>query len=245
MHYSRAPIAEAVIDLHVTFDAMPAVGALERFAKTLVVDFPQQQRINALEMALKAAGEDGSMSSNTSTSTLGFRLTNQIGDRVLQIRRNGLSYSHLAPYTEWDSFVAEMRPLWSKFLADLAPKAVSRFAVRYINRITVPQGADLDEYLNLTPRLLEGICPDVEGYFLQLVLPQKDLGPEWKAIVNTALEGAVPPNAMSVLLDIDLFCEQNIGVGEGDVWPVLDQLRHRKNLIFEAAITDKVRSMIE
>ena len=126
MHYSRAPIAEAVIDLHVTFDAMPAVGALERFAKTLVVDFPQQQRINALEMALKAAGEDGSMSSNTSTSTLGFRLTNQIGDRVLQIRRNGLSYSHLAPYTEWDSFVAEMRPLWSKFLADLAPKAVSR-----------------------------------------------------------------------------------------------------------------------
>ena len=246
MHYTRAPIAEAVIDLIVSFDEVPSIEKVEQFARQLKSDFPQMQRINALRMAVGQSGEDGEIQSDTSSSAIGFRLTNAKGDRVLQVRLQGLSYSHLHPYTEWETFAAEMKPLWQLYVNAFAPTAVTRLAVRYINRIAIPQGVDLDKYLNVTPRLLGELCPEVEGYFLQLVLQQRDLGEEWKAIINTGLEAAPAPDVMSVLLDVDLFCTKTITVDDDElVWAVLTQLRDRKNAIFEAAITDEVRRMIQ
>lgn len=246
MHYTRAPIAEAVIDLIVSFDEVPSIEKVEQFARQLKSDFPQMQRINALRMAVGQSGEDGEIQSDTSSSAIGFRLTNAKGDRVLQVRLQGLSYSHLHPYTEWETFAAEMKPLWQLYVNAFAPTAVTRLAVRYINRIAIPQGVDLDKYLNVTPRLLGELCPEVEGYFLQLVLQQRDLGEEWKAIINTGLEAAPAPDVMSVLLDVDLFCTKKITVDDDElVWAVLTQLRDRKNAIFEAAITDEVRRMIQ
>jgi uncharacterized protein (TIGR04255 family) len=243
-HYTRAPIAEAVIDLNVSFGELPSIDRIEQFAQQFRIDFPQIQRINALSMFVGQNGEDGLMSSNTTSDPLGIRMTNAKGDRVLQLRRQGFSYSHLHPYSEWATFTAEMKPLWSRYVAEFAPASVTRLAVRFINRITVPQGVDLDVYLNVTPRLLHGVCSDVEGYFLQLVLPQRDLGEEWRAIINTGLEAAPLPDVMSVLLDIDLFCAETFEVDENKIWNVLNQLRDRKNDIFEAAITDEVRRMI-
>ena len=246
MHYNRAPIAEAVIDLNVSFSEVPSAEGVEQFARRLKSEFQQMQRINALRMAVDQSGEDGEILSEASSSAIGFRLTNAKGDRVLQVRLQGFSYSHLHPYTDWETFVAEMKPLWRLYVSAFAPIAVTRLAVRYINRITIPQGVDLDKYLNVTPRLLGELSPEVEGYFLQLVLPQRDLGEEWKAIVNTGLEAAPAPDVMSVLLDVDLFCTKTITVGDDEsVWTVLTQLRDRKNAIFEAAITDEVRRMIQ
>jgi uncharacterized protein (TIGR04255 family) len=244
-HYARAPIAEAVIDLNVSFGEVPSIEKIEQFARQFKTDFPQMQRINALSMAVGHDGQNGAISSNTSSSPLGVRMTNAKGDRVLQIRRQGFSYSHLQPYSEWETFSGDMKPLWERYVGEFAPTAVTRLAVRYINRITVPQGVNLDDYLNVTPRLLGSVCPEVEGYFLQLVLPQPDLGEEWKAIINTGLEAAPSPDVMSVLLDIDLFCASTAGVKDSEVWPILNQLRQRKNDIFEAAITDEVRRMIQ
>ena len=109
----------------------------------------------------------------------------------------------------------------------------------------MPQGANLDEYLNLTPRLLKGIGEAVEGYFMQLVLPQRDLGDGWKAIVNTGLGGSATPESMHVLLDLDLFCETTIPATSDELWTILSKLRNRKNEFFEAAITDEVRRLIQ
>ena len=245
VHYDRAPIAEAVIDLNVSFGEVPSIEKIEELARQFKNDFPQAQRINALSLAVGHDGQNGAISSNTSSSPIGVRMTNAKGDRVVQIRRQGFSYSHLPPYSDWENFSAEMKPLWERYVAALAPTAVNRLAVRYINRITVPQRVNLDDYLNVTPRLLSKVCPEVEGYFMQLVLPQRDLGDEWKAIINTGLEPSPSPDVMSVLLDIDLFCELTAGIKDGEVWPILEQLRLRKNDIFEAAITDEVRRMIQ
>jgi uncharacterized protein (TIGR04255 family) len=242
--YKRAPIAEAVIDLHVAFETAPTIESLELFADLIRSEFPQKQRINSLAMAVNGT-EDGALSSNASAEQIGWRLTNQVGDRVLQVRRNGISYSHMAPYTEWEVFCGDMLPIWDRFRTAVAPHQVTRLAVRYINRIVIPQGADLDIYLNLSPRLLPNVGSMVEGYFMQLVLPQTDLGPSWKAIVNTGLESPVNEESMSVLLDIDLFCETPISPENAHVLEVLTKLRERKNQIFEAAITDEVRRMIQ
>ena len=230
--------------MHLGFDEQPSVEHLERYAGSLRDSFPHLKRINTFALSLAACDANG-ISSNTASQTLGVRLTNAKADRILQLRRQGMSYSHMQPYSEWETFSEEMRPLLEGFVREFKAVFVSRFAVRYINRIVVPQDVDLDTYLNLSPRLIGEVSSDVQGYFMQLVLPQKDLGPEYTAIVNSGLEAMPDPKSMAVLLDIDVFCTKEAPMELDAIWTVLRTLRDRKNKIFESAITDEVRRMIE
>lgn len=243
--YSRAPIAEAVIDLQVTFDEgmSPTSESLREFAARFQPEplgYSETQKINAVQMSLSGDG-----ATNAQRDLIGYRLSNKAGNRVLQLRKQGLSLSRLHSYSNWESFVAEFKPLWVQYAEAFSPSVVSRLAVRYINKIAVPQHINLDEYLNLSPRIKEGVGSHVEGYFMQLVLAQRDLGPDWKVIVNTGIEGSPIPEQMTVLLDIDAFCTRAVGAIDSDqIWSTLEQLRDRKNSIFESAITEEVRRMI-
>jgi uncharacterized protein (TIGR04255 family) len=104
---------------------------------------------------------------------------------------------------------------------------------------------DLDKYLNVTPRLLPHIGEDVEGYFMQILLPQRDIDPECKCVINTGIEDSAVPDCMSVLFDVDVFVLHADGITTDAVWPLLERLRDRKNDIFEAAMTDEVRRIIK
>jgi uncharacterized protein (TIGR04255 family) len=242
LHYTRAPIAEAVIDLHVEFPQAPEMSTLENYCKALHDLFPNIQRINSLQLSM-GLNEDQSLSSSSNASAVGFRLTNTKNDRVAQVRRNGVSYSHLAPYSDWESFAAEARPFISQYLQALDPSMVKRLAVRYINRIELPIRADLAQYFTVTPQI-PPFCKEVEGYFLQLVLPQRDIDGDCKAVVSTGLENAVN-ESMFTLLDIDVFTLGEFAVDEGATWEIYDKLRSRKNDLFEAIITDTTRSRIQ
>lgn len=243
--YKNAPIVEAVIDFRTTFGEPPAFERFQALAHNLAAEFPQVQPMNEIRMAFEH--DANGLTSNTSAEASGLRLTSAKGDRVLQLRKNGMSYSHGMPYTEWDIFVGGLLPIWNRFVTEFGVTQVVRSATRYINRIIVPYGMDVSEYLNLTPNL-PTLLARTEGYFCQLVCPQTDLGPEWKAIVNTGIEAGSfqKPDAESagVLLDIDLFCVAPISTDQESVVRMLDQLRLRKNQIFEACITDKVRETI-
>ncbi|MEO8153650.1 MAG: TIGR04255 family protein [Rhizobacter sp.] len=242
MHYTRAPIAEAVIDLHVEFPREPEMSTLENYCRGLHDQFPNIQRINSLQLSM-GLNEDHRLSSSSNASAVGFRLTSAKNDRVAQVRRNGVSYSHLAPYSDWEAFAAEARPFFSQFLRALDPSAVKRLAVRYINRIELPIHADLAQYFTVTPQI-PPFCKAVDGYFLQLVLPQHDIDGDCKAVVSTGLENAVN-ESMFTLLDIDVFTMAELAVDESAIWAIYDKLRSRKNDLFEAIITDKTRSRIQ
>ena len=243
VHYERAPITEAVINIHATFDPVPSAQAIEAFGRGLKDYFPHQHAVKALKIAMVAEGD--SLSSNTSSSGAGVRIATERNDRVLQLRPSEFIYSHLPPYTEWTKFRDEAAELWAKVSAAFNPKRVNRTAVRYINRIVVPTHVDLDKYLNLTPRLLSHVCEDVEGYFMQLLLPQRDIHPECKCVINTGIEESQVQDCMNVLFDVDVFVPHADGIAIDAIWPLLERLRDRKNDIFEAAITDEVRRIIK
>ena len=79
-------------------------------------------------------------------------------------------------------------------------------------------------------------------YFMQLKIPQDDTGA--MAVINQVLHGAEKSEHVEVLLDIDLFQELELKPEGGLVWKVLEEMHVRKNDIFEACITDKVREAI-
>lgn len=244
--YKNAPITEAVIEIRIQAPASLDPSELQNLADAVKADFPKQAPMQLLQMgiAAQAPPEEG-LSQTFSQAKIGFRLSKSDDSRIVQLRREGLAYSHMAPYTEWETFRAEAQPLWQRYRAAIPDAKLARCALRYINRVDIPETKiELYDYFTLYPKIPEQLPQqDVLGMTLSLHMPQPDL--ECVAVINQALVEPAKPGHISVILDIDVF---RLGIEvwqDSEVWAFLDKLRDRKNEIFESCITDRTRELID
>lgn len=243
MHYRNAPVAEAIIDLNFTFEEQPSLASLEGMARDLKSQFPIQQRIDQLQMAFGPDTVGKGSLPGARREHFGVRLTTERNDRVLQLRRTGLTYSHLPPYSRWETFHGEARQYLDGYVGSFRPTMVVRTAVRYINHIAASQGGGVDEYLKLGPVVPELFGPTFNGYFMQVQVPVPEVDANCSAIVNTGVqEGS--GDSLGLLLDIDVFTTSNVSPHGDETARLLGRLREAKNKLFEACITDRVREAI-
>lgn len=245
MVYDRAPIIEAVIDIQVKLSSLPAIAVFESIASALRPSFPVHVDANqvSINLTVDAAGQPTTSAQHLGT---GKRLTNAANDRVLLVQPRGMSLSHLAPYSEWKKFRAEGVAAWREYVETVRPIAVTRLALRYINRIYVPeQTLQLEDYFNLYPATPSDFLQPIAQLFMQIQVPQQDMGPGVVAVVNLASAGKREDGANGFMLDIDLAAAQEMTVDGEHVFSRLDELRMRKNELFETFITDKTRELFK
>lgn len=243
-HYANAPIVEAIIDIQVRYKQAPSMDLFRAYQGRMADRFPDATPIRMVQMSVSLE-PGGSSEHQTGQSEVGLRMTSKTGDRVLQLQQRGFSYSHMPPYSEWEAFEHEARELWNVFLEVCEPVAVNRSAVRFINRVNIPQPViELSDYFHLYPNIPGGVQQQVSGMFMQLQMPQMDLAPPAMAIVNLALAEPALPGYVSVLLDFDVFRVAEADPTSEAVWQDIGQFRLRKNQLFEACITDKTRELI-
>lgn len=242
-HYSKAPIVEAIVDIQVKMAEGFSHEAFNAVHAELRESFPVKSPMKMVEMRMEADAITGEGSHSSTATDIGLRLTNADNSRVIQLRTNGFTYSHMPPYTEWKVLRAEAYHAWLIFVESCKPKTAVRCALRFVNRVDIPKpSVELHEYFNLYPEIPEGVPQDVNGMFMQLQMPQPDL--ESVAIINQAVVDPIKPGMMSVLLDFDLFQVRDYAPGDEAIWHLLDKLRVRKNELFEACITDETRRLI-
>jgi uncharacterized protein (TIGR04255 family) len=118
--------------------------------------------------------------------------------------------------------------------------------VRYINRIDIPlergsTGIELSQYFNLKLDIPQPPFPPLSQQTTQAVFFFEDC----HLTVNM---GVVPPallNHLSYALDIDFGREASVPQSDTDIWAFIDSIRERKNMLFEASITDRTRALFE
>ena len=244
-HYSKAPIVEAIVDIQVKMAEGFSHEALNAVHAKLRDRFPTKSPIQMVQMGIAPdAQTKGEPQFSSSKMDLGLRLTNKDNSRILQVRENGFTYSHLPKYTSWEVLRAEAYEAWCIFVELCKPQTVVRCALRVVNRIEIPKPSiELRDYFYLYPEIPKGIPQDVSGMFMQLQMPQKDL--EGIAIINQAVVEPASPGTVSVLLDFDLFQVREYAPEDETIWHFLDKLRDRKNELFEACITDETRRLID
>jgi uncharacterized protein (TIGR04255 family) len=103
----------------------------------------------------------------------------------------------------------------------------------------------IETYLNTYPQITEQLRHNAFSRFImQVQLPQPDI--DSTLLINQAMVDPPSPEAVSVVLDLDLF-----RVGEWDaendapIWDFLEVLRQRKNEAFEASITEDARRLFD
>ena len=240
-HYTGTPITEALIDLGVESLSEMTLSILRGLQRSVESDYPVCGEIFAVEGQIQAGSSVSAIASQTS---IGYRFSSGDGKQIFQARLDGFTFSRLAPYDKWEPFRDEARRLWELYRAVANPKSVNRVAVRYINRLNLPLPlSDFKDYLRTVPEVSPDLPQSLSDYFMQLHIPQEDL--EGMLLLNEAIIPPPADNVVSVLLDIDLFCNVNFSGNEDTHWNLLEKLRVRKNEVFEACITDKTRRLIK
>lgn len=239
-HYTKASITEAVIDLQVEVPSEVTLSTLKNLQRSIELEYPVCEDMVTFQGQFQVGP---SLAATASQSPIGYRFSGSDRKQIFQARLDGFTFSRLAPYERWESFRDEARRLWGIYQVAISPKTVKRVAVRYINRLDLPLPLnDFKDYLRTVPEVSPDLPQGLSSYFMQLQIPQEDLN--GMLVLN---EATLPPteDVVSVLLDIDLFCQVNLPSVENAQWDLLEKLRVRKNQVFEACITDNTRRLLK
>lgn len=239
-HLSRAPIAEALIDIRVLPREGIAADVFIPLKNNLANTYPKSSPMRSFEARFQM--DQGKVSAeNTVQSNVGWLFEAQGRKSVAQFRVDGFTYNKLQPYTRWEDVFSEAYRLWHLYVDTAKPLEVTRMAVRYLNRLQLPAATELRDYLEAPPLLPAPIPQTIREFLTRVVV--FDTNRNASAIITQALEAALDVRVTPVLLDIDAFREAAIRPDDASMPQIFEQLRRLKNDIFYASITEKTVEM--
>ena len=243
MHYQKSPIVEALIDIKIEASPDLKFDDLHIVAKSIVAEYPRTETRYLSEGKFTFGEQTAATAERKPFALMLFSSDNK---QIFQARTDGMTFSRLAPYQTWNMLRDEARRLWDIYRKFALPRGVIRLAVRYINQLALPgRKIEIEDYLKTFPKI-SGDLPkelgDIGPFSMRLPVPQADLG--GMLVINEAVIGPAAPDTVPIILDLDLYVE-NLAISDEQVlWSKLEQLRERKNLYFEACITNKTRELI-
>lgn len=241
-YYSKAPITEAVIDIRIKESDSITFEKLSELGDLIKNDYPTSETLWGVQHILSFGGDDPKIETASETTRSAFKYQDISEKRIVISSPTGLLFSQLAPYERWEPFSTEAKRIWNLYQSVVSPTAVTRLAVRFINRIDLPPGEDFSKFLRTYPEVSIDMSQELSTFFMQLELPQRDI--DSKAVIIQTIVPSPRPNYVSIILDIDLFRDYDFGTDEAAIWEFFQKLRLRKDEIFEACITDLVREEI-
>jgi len=244
-HYPHAPITEALIDLRVRYSDSISLERLKEFGAGIRDLYPHSGTRDVVEAEFQAEAGARSTRASSSRKTVGYIFHTADKRQAVQARLDGFTFSRFMPYENWANLRSEAYRLWNVFVDVTKPIEVQRVAVRYINQLNLPLppgGLQFEDYLRTHPVIGPEAGQELEQFFVRLMLPQRDLMAH--LVLTEALLPPQNPETVGLILDIDLFRDAiAFDVRSKEIWDILDMFRTRKNLYFEASITDAAREL--
>lgn len=239
-HLSKAPIVEAVIDFRVNLPSDFKLELLHPMRAWLTESYPDVEEQQIIEQMIKQEPGQAAEFSTRVSGIHGYRLRSKAGIDVIQLRRDGFTFSRLHPYTKWDEVFNEAWRVWTMYAEAAKPLEISRIAVRYINRMPLPLPlSDPGEYLNAPPMIAEGWPSNLRTFLSRIVLHE----PESNVSVNItqALEGQASggQTKVALLFDIDAYQDVSLPADDVTIRERFAKLREMKNRVFFKGLTHK------
>ncbi len=240
----NAPITEAIIDIRIKLKEDFEVERFLTLHDAISSQYPEKKTRHKWEGRFEFKKGEGPISSGTETVD-GYIFTSADAKQMFQARIDGFTFNRLRPYEKWEIFRDEAFRLW-KLYRELVSPDIFRVAVRFINKFDIPlfpqSMLNFNEYLTAAPIVPEGLPQGVSSFLTRVVIHNPDV--DATAIITQAFEQIVDPKFLPIILDIDVF-QQKETISEEDAWQKLEELRHFKNKIFFASITEKARGLFQ
>lgn len=239
-HLAHAPIVEALIDVRVLPRPDASMQVLHDLAQGLNATYPDLKPMRSVEAHLNFKDGQVGVTGNVAREQ-GWRVKNEQRGAVAQFAIDRFTFNQLEPYTRWESVSREALALWRLYADAMRPIEVTRLAVRYINRLRIPVGSGLEEYLEAPPSVPREIPQTIREFLSRTVV--SDPARNASVIITQALEAPLDQRSLQILLDIDAFAETTMPPDDASIPGIFNQLRELKNIVFFASVTEKTVEM--
>lgn len=242
--YKHAPITEAVIEI--CFETPISSAEIKKASEKFSSHYPQHQSVQNAKIAVAMpTGQKDSPTAEFVGREEGHRRSSVDMTQLLVLWRSSFLVSQLAPYPGWDNFFRRFVRDWKVWKKLIGFRTISRIGVRYINRIDIPVSESVVEYetfLNIYPKLPDIFGP-VGAYAIQASFPIEDIG--CKLILNSAVVPSPILGHASFIIDQDIVKEVDPSQSDKDIYELLNEIRARKNNVFEACISNRAREIFQ
>jgi uncharacterized protein (TIGR04255 family) len=242
-HLANAPITEAIIDCRIKAPVGFNVEAFQPLRTKIADGYPDCKEQRGFETEIKI--ERGQVSQSAKHhGMVGLIFRSAGGEKIVQFRIDGFTFSRLSPYTSWDEIFPEAFRLWKIYLDLVSPDFITRIAVRYINKMRIPLPlSDFSDYLFAPPVVPPELPRQVATFLTRIVIPKSDFGAD--AVITQALERPTEQNFVTIILDIDVYRAKQYEVNDDTVKREFEELHQLKNRIFFSSITETAARLFE
>jgi uncharacterized protein (TIGR04255 family) len=238
--YKHAPIQEAVIDLRVKTPATQ--DGIQKSLKRLANRYPDAEELRDVEVAFDNTGGNVNVVHRQS----GFKISSADKADIALVKTTGLTSARLAPYEGWEKLYELAQSNWEAWCKGTRRTQAERIGVRYINRLDIPfagrEGIPLEHYLKFVPNTPDFSHRPLLSHSVRVVKQLEDK--RWTCtIISTMVDPPPLIGHLSLLLDIDVFRQEDIPSHDDALWEEIAAVRELKNNVFEACITDQAREL--
>ncbi|MPZ19383.1 MAG: TIGR04255 family protein [Luteitalea sp.] len=234
---ARPPITEALVDFRIIADQAIHLERLQPLRAELSDSFPKVDEKKGFQAEFRV--EAGNLLPPVARD-LGFQgvwLTSTDGNRIVQFRVDGFTFNNVGAYIGGETLLDEALRLWTRFAHIVRPAAVTRLALRYLNRLDLPlrDGEQLDRFLTAAPELPEG-APQRLSSFLSRVVAHDET--DANVVVTQKLDttGKFP---VPIVIDVDAFFAKELDPNAQSLRGMLEILRALKNRVFFSLLTQE------
>jgi uncharacterized protein (TIGR04255 family) len=236
-HLPAAPIVEAVIHWSARAERNWDPASLRKEITERLPDYPVTKPQTSIKFESEGALDEQSA---VSTSRLesgwhGYRIETSDNTQIAQFNRDGLVFSRLRPYPDWEAFEREARRLWRVFVELASPSQIQRLGVRFINRIPLSSVDEIPRILCDPPTRPVNLPLSSFLYQSRFEVPGESMAVN---IMNALPEQPDGRNDSGLIVDIDVFTQNPMICDERRLDDLLPRMRSIKNAVFFALLND-------
>ncbi len=242
-HLNNAPITEALVDIRVKLPPSLDVDRLEEIGELISSQYPKKKKRMRFEGQIKFDPKEEKPPEHKDTASWidGYMYASEDDKYVVQVGIDGFTLSRLKPYETWEKLRDEAYKLWEFYVKISSPEIISRVALRYINKLALPLSMrDFNEYLTSPPTVSENLPQKLASFLVRVIMPEESI--KAFAIITQSFK-SIEKNIVPVILDIDVFKEEEFEIDKKDAWNTIEALHNFKNDIFFESITEKTKEL--
>ena len=239
-HLEKAPIVEAIIAIDIEQPLSDDLLAAVEAASTAIREaYPESEPMKQMKFQLEIRPGMPALPPQPAQQDFGRKYVSMDKRQLVVFRRTGFSFSRLPPYQRWENFRDEAKRLWSVYRSATGPVPIVRFGLRYINRVSIPFGQPVNQFLKLYAELPDN--PDgsprvINSSYLRVDSMLTEI-PAGYLIVQQATLPPEREEAATLSLDFDISVTPPVAVTEEYVWDTLETARNVKNQLFRDSLT--------
>lgn len=240
--YAKPPLVEAVVEFRFSGGEAWSESTFILLNERFSVEYSGQPRVTG-QLQLDATVDGKEVTTSAKHTPHAVLFCSADGAKAVGVGDNLLSIHALAPYPGWDRFLARVRAAFELYVGVVKPTGISRVAVRYIDRITLPEKAGaLADYFVVMPPKPRSMFPFLSAFHIVLQTFDQD-----ENIAMLTLSSSEPDDTGSTVVLYDLNLVRDFPEQEPlDRWEQhAEALHQRQKDIFEESITDQMRKLFQ